>query len=44
MPVVCDETTGFKATVEMLEAARTPKTKALVFVSPSNPTGAVYTA
>ena len=41
--VVCDETTGFKATVEMLEAARTPKTKAMVFVSPSNPTGAVYT-
>jgi aspartate aminotransferase len=42
VPVVCDETTGFKATVEMLEAARTPRTKALVFVSPSNPTGAVY--
>ena len=29
-------------TVEQLEAARTPRTKALVFVSPSNPTGAVY--
>ncbi len=43
VPVVCDETTGFKATVEMLDAARTAKTKALVFVSPSNPTGAVYT-
>ena len=42
VPVVCDETTGFKATVEMLEAARTPRTKVLVFVSPSNPTGAVY--
>jgi aspartate/methionine/tyrosine aminotransferase len=42
VPVVCDETTAFKATVEQLEAARTEKTKALVFVSPSNPTGAVY--
>ena len=41
--VDCDETTGFKATVDMLEAARTPKTKAMIFVSPSNPTGAVYT-
>ncbi len=37
-----DEGTGFRVTVEQLEAARTPKTKALVFVSPSNPTGAVY--
>lgn len=37
-----DETTGFRVTVDQLEAARTPKTKALVFVSPSNPTGAVY--
>jgi aspartate/methionine/tyrosine aminotransferase len=34
---------GFKVTVEQLEAARTPATKALVFVSPSNPTGVVYT-
>lgn len=37
-----DERTGFRVTVEQLEAARTPRTKALVFVSPSNPTGAVY--
>src|SRR5690606_31759259 len=42
VPVVCDETTGYKATVDQLEAARTDKTKAMVFVSPSNPTGAVY--
>ena len=28
--------------VEQLEAARTPRTKVLLFVSPSNPTGAVY--
>ena len=33
----------YKVTVEQLEAARTEKTKALVFVSPSNPTGSVYT-
>jgi len=37
-----DEAGGFLATVEQLEAARTPRTKLLVFVSPSNPTGAVY--
>ena len=34
----------YKVTVEQLEAARTPRTTALVFVSPSNPTGSVYTA
>ena len=33
---------GFRVTVEQLEAARTSRTKALVFVSPSNPTGAVH--
>jgi aspartate/methionine/tyrosine aminotransferase len=33
---------GFKVTVERLEAARTARTKVLLFVSPSNPTGAVY--
>lgn len=33
----------YKVTVAQLEAARTDKTTALVFVSPSNPTGAVYT-
>ena len=37
-----DESTGFKASVAQLEAARTARTKALLFVSPSNPTGAVY--
>ena len=37
-----DVDSGFRVTVEQLEAARTDKTKALVFVSPSNPTGAVY--
>ena len=40
--VTTDETSGYLATVEQLEAARTERTKVLVFVSPSNPTGAVY--
>jgi len=44
VPVVLrtDERTGFRVTVDQLEAAVTERTKALVFVSPSNPTGAVY--
>jgi aspartate aminotransferase len=33
---------GFRVTVDQLEAARTVKTKLLIFASPSNPTGAVY--
>ena len=33
----------YKVTVEQLEAARTERTKALLFCSPSNPTGSVYT-
>ncbi len=37
-----DAKSGFKVTVDQLDAACTPNTKALVFVSPSNPTGAVY--
>ncbi|MFZ4516107.1 MAG: pyridoxal phosphate-dependent aminotransferase [Acidimicrobiia bacterium] len=37
-----DVTVGFKVTVDQLEAARTERTKALIFVSPSNPTGVVY--
>jgi aspartate/methionine/tyrosine aminotransferase len=36
------EETDFQVTLEALERARTKKTKALLFVSPSNPTGAVY--
>jgi aspartate aminotransferase len=40
--VVTDETTGYLASIEQLEAACTPRTKVLLFVSPSNPTGAVY--
>ena len=33
---------GFRATLEQLEGVCTPRTKALLFVSPSNPTGAIY--
>ncbi|MDN3359519.1 pyridoxal phosphate-dependent aminotransferase [Actinomadura sp. DC4] len=40
--VVADETTGYLVGVDQLEAARTDRTKVLLFVSPSNPTGAVY--
>jgi aspartate/methionine/tyrosine aminotransferase len=40
--VQTDEQAGYLATVEQLEAARTPQTKVLLFCSPSNPTGAVY--
>lgn len=41
--VMSDETTNYKVTVKELEKARTLKTKMLIFVSPSNPTGTVYT-
>jgi len=33
---------NYLVTVDQLEAARTPRTKVLLFVSPSNPTGSVY--
>ena len=42
VPVMTDERSGYLASVADLEAARTPHTKVLLFVSPSNPTGAVY--
>ena len=44
VPVVVptDASSGFRVTVDQLEAARTPRTKIVLFVSPSNPTGAVY--
>ena len=42
VPVMTDEQTGYLASVADLEAARTDRTKVLLFVSPSNPTGAVY--
>ncbi len=40
--VFADETQNYLVSVEQLEAARTPKTKAILFCSPSNPTGSVY--
>ncbi|MEA3290933.1 MAG: pyridoxal phosphate-dependent aminotransferase [Pseudomonadota bacterium] len=40
--VMTDESTGYRASVSALDAAATEATKVLVFVSPSNPTGAVY--
>jgi aspartate aminotransferase len=45
VPVIVPTTeeTGYRASVADLEAAATDRTKLLVFVSPSNPTGAVYT-
>jgi aspartate aminotransferase len=44
VPVVLptDASTEFRVSVDQLEAALTPRTKMLLFVSPSNPTGAVY--
>jgi aspartate aminotransferase len=39
--VETDEAENFRVTVEMIEAAITPKTKALILNSPSNPSGAV---
>jgi aspartate aminotransferase len=41
-PVPTDEHSGYQVTIDDLEAARTSRTKVLLFVSPSNPTGAVY--
>ena len=42
--VFADESQNYLVSVDQLEAARTPKTKALLFCSPSNPTGSVYSA
>src|SRR3954467_3973735 len=44
VPVVADEQSGYLVSATQLEAARTPRTKVLLFCSPSNPTGAVYPA
>ncbi len=42
--VPCSQNSGFKLRAEDLEAAITPKTKWLMLNSPSNPSGAAYTA
>ena len=44
VPVNCPQETAFKLTPAALDAAITPKTKWLILNSPSNPTGAGYTA
>jgi aspartate/methionine/tyrosine aminotransferase len=44
VPLGTTQDSGFKVSVDQLEQAVTERTKALVFVSPSNPTGAVYTS
>jgi aspartate aminotransferase len=41
--IATDEASGYRVSVDQLEKARTPRTKMLIFVSPSNPTGGVYT-
>lgn len=42
--VKATDAADFKVTVQQLESAITPKTKLLILTSPSNPTGAVYSA
>ena len=44
VPVIIDTDaeSGFQVTIEQLDKARTPRTKVLLFVSPDNPSGAVY--
>jgi aspartate aminotransferase len=44
VPVACPQNNGFKLRPEDLDAAMTPKTKWLILNSPSNPSGAAYTA
>ena len=44
VPVVADEQSGYLVSAAQLEAARTSRTKVLLFCSPSNPTGAVHPA
>ncbi len=42
VPFLCSQAQDFKITPEQLESLITPKTKAFLFCSPSNPTGAIY--
>ena len=44
VPVIIETTdeAGFKVTIEQLDAAKTDRTKVLLFVSPDNPSGAIY--
>lgn len=43
VPVFVESDSSFKVTAEQIKNALTPKTKALILNSPSNPSGAVYT-
>ncbi len=43
VPFLCSQAQDFKITPEQLESLITSKTKAFLFCSPSNPTGAIYT-
>ena len=42
VPIGTTVASGFRVTLEQLEEVCTPRTKAILFVSPSNPTGAIY--
>jgi aspartate/methionine/tyrosine aminotransferase len=42
VPVVADEKTDYLVSIDQLELALTPRTKVLLFCSPSNPTGSIY--
>lgn len=42
VPIVCEQSSGFKLTPDKLRAAITKRTRWLLLNSPSNPTGAVY--
>ena len=44
VPVPLDPDRGFHPDLKLLEAAITPRTRAILLNSPSNPTGAVFTA
>ncbi|MCZ7536882.1 MAG: pyridoxal phosphate-dependent aminotransferase [Acidimicrobiia bacterium] len=44
VPVPTTAAAGFKVSIDQLDAALTDRTKVLLFVSPSNPTGVVYGA
>lgn len=43
VPVACPRKTGFRPRADLMEAAITEKTRAILFANPNNPTGAVFT-
>lgn len=44
VPVMSGADRGFEPDIEAIEAARTPRTRAIIVTSPSNPTGAIWSA